>query len=440
VALSEHEPHEGISLPADLGERASLLGLDIPPELYVHEPDPESEYADSWHPVNLAALEERPPVQPTLGGLGLLYPGKRHVFSGPQESAKTLAAYACTLEVVRTGATAAIIDFEMGRWDARDRLRDLGATQEELARILYIEPSEPADGERILRLVYARPELVTIDAAAGAYDLQGLDDNKRLEVERFSAIYVREFWRHGIATLLLDHVVKNAENRGRYTIGSERKVGGADVHLGFEAITPVRRGAVGLYKITTHKDRGGFLQRGRLADMHLSSDPATHRISWEFRPAEHPEAGEVWRPRVLMVRTSEHLEQAGEPLTQNRIVTNVKGKDSGIVDALAHLAALGFVAEEHGPAGAKIFRHLRRYNGIADEATSSSGPSIEAPEQAPLPTSAPPLPAEGPSTSAPSAQPSRVGRGGEKAGEEGTPPTSAPPPEPHPGHNDDIPF
>jgi hypothetical protein len=433
MALSEHEQQQqGITLPPELGDRAALLGLDIPPELYVGTPDPESEYADSWHPVNLAQLEERPPIQPTLGGIGIVYPGKRHVFSGPQESAKTLAAYAVALEVVRTGATVCIIDFEMGRWDARDRLRDLGATQAELARILYVEPSEPADAERILRIVHARPELVVIDAAAGAYDLQGLDDNKRLDVERFTSTYVREFWRHGIATIVLDHVVKNAEARGKYTIGSERKVGGADVHLGFEAITPVRRGSEGLYKITTHKDRGGFLQRGRLADLLLSSDPTTHQITWEFRAAEHHEGADPWRPTVLMERVSAYLEEQPEPLSQNAIVKNVKGKDSGIVDALAHLAALGSIVEEPGPGGAKLFRHLRRYTKPADGEPAET----QAQNTPPLPTSAPPLPAEGLPTSAPSAHPSR---GAWEAEEEEAEHTSASAP-PDPGHQDDIPF
>ncbi len=59
----------------------------------------------SWEPLNLAHIEERPPVQPTLGGLGLVYPGKRHVFSGPQEAAKTLAAYAIALAVIRDSGT-----------------------------------------------------------------------------------------------------------------------------------------------------------------------------------------------------------------------------------------------------------------------------------------------------------------------------------------------
>ena len=75
--------------------------------------------SDSWSPQNLAELPDKPPVEPTLGGLGLVYPGKRHVFSGPQESAKTLAAYAVGLHVVRSGAKIVLIDFEMGPWEAK---------------------------------------------------------------------------------------------------------------------------------------------------------------------------------------------------------------------------------------------------------------------------------------------------------------------------------
>ena len=48
----------------------------------------------TWEPVDLGKLGERPAILPTLGGVGIVYPGKRHQFSGPPESAKTIAAYA----------------------------------------------------------------------------------------------------------------------------------------------------------------------------------------------------------------------------------------------------------------------------------------------------------------------------------------------------------
>jgi len=70
----------------------------------------------------------------------------------------------------------------MGQWDARDRLRELGATDEDLERLLYIEPESPATKEIIAGLLDWKPTLVIIDAAAGAYDLQGLDDNERADL------------------------------------------------------------------------------------------------------------------------------------------------------------------------------------------------------------------------------------------------------------------
>lgn len=103
----------------------------------------------TWTRINLAELPPREAITPTIGGGGLVYPGKRHAFSGPPESAKTLAAYATALEEVRNGGTVVLLDFEMGPWDARDRLRDLGATDAELARIPYFEPATPATTETI---------------------------------------------------------------------------------------------------------------------------------------------------------------------------------------------------------------------------------------------------------------------------------------------------
>jgi hypothetical protein len=238
----------------------------------------------SWEPINLATLEPRPATLPTIGGVHLVYPGKRHIFSGPPESAKTLAAYAIALEEIRLGGNVLLIDFEMGRWDARDRLREMGATDDNLERFFYLEPETPASeeilGELAERWTFS---LVILDAAAGAFDLQALDDNKRADAEAFSRTFVRPFWLRGIATLVLDHVSKNAKSRGGFAIGSERKVGGADVHLGFETVLPISRGGRGLYKVTTHKDRLGHLDRPKAAELELRSDPSTDELTWTFR-------------------------------------------------------------------------------------------------------------------------------------------------------------
>lgn len=364
---------------------------------------------NSWTPINLALLEDQPPVRPTLGNVGIVYPGKRHVFSGSQESAKTLAAYAIGLEVVRQGGRVLVIDFEMGQWDARNRLRELGATPEDLADIPYVEPHEPATPDTMAYLAaWAVPDLVIIDAAAGAYDLQGLDDNKRQDAERVARLYIHHFWRNGIATLMIDHVVKQQGGAGKYAIGSERKTGGADVHLGFETIVPIQRGTQGLYKIVTHKDRGGFLQRGLLAHLELHSDPETHRITWKFIPAEHDQPEQPRLPTLLMERASKYLEKQEEPVSRNQVIRNTKGNDTYLGKALDALTDLRYATETEGERGAKLLVSTRpfRKKEWENEASNVAPPPLP-------PTSADFRQSGGQSTSATSASPSRGGEGTE---------------------------
>jgi hypothetical protein len=341
---------------------------------------------DSWLPLNLADLPHKPPIQPTLGtlnGIGLLYPGKRHIFSGPQESAKTLAAYLLAIQTIRDGGTVILLDFEMGAYDARARLTDLGATGSDLAGLLYAEPDDPATEDRIALLIGLSPSLVIVDAAAGAYNVQGLDDNKRADVEQLTNLYIRSFWRHGIATIMLDHVVKNTETRGAYAIGSERKVGGADVHLGFSVITPISRGHNGLYKITTHKDRGGYLKRGILAEMELSSHPETHEITCQLRPAEEHQPGEVWMPTKVMQHISELLEQNHEPISRSQIAALAGGRKDYVLQAIDHLVRLGYATETAGARNAKLIETSRSFTVLEWE---------NQPDHPPVPTRSHPFP------------------------------------------------
>jgi hypothetical protein len=310
---------------------------------------------DSWEPINLALLPEKPPIRPTLGGdrIGIVYPGKRHVFSGPPESAKTLAAYAIGIEVVRAGAAIILIDFEMGSYDARDRLRELGAQDEDIARIHYLEPAVPATEEKVRLLIHLQPQLVIIDAAAGAYDLQGLDDNKRGDVEKLARLYVRSFWRNGIASIFIDHVVKDSEARGKFAIGSERKLGGTDVHLGFEVITPIQRGTTGHYRIVTHKDRGGYLKRGHLADLHLSSDPNTHTITTTFTPAVTTPKTARYKFDIKMEQISKELERLTEPVSGNTLYGIIGGNKQAFLTAVEDLIGAEY-ARRIGGAGSPI--------------------------------------------------------------------------------------
>ena len=349
----------GIILPMDAGERAVLRGLTNPAALDI--PINGTALEQHWPTVNLADPQYAiPPDPPAIAGL--LYEGKRHVCSGPQESAKTLIAYHLLLLALRTGVPVAIVDLEMGPVATRRMLHDLGATPAELALVHYTEPNGPPTSTDIETLVQAGVRYVLIDAAAGAFDLTGLDDNSRKDAEKWARAWVDPLFKLGISTIVLDHVTKNSETRGKYAIGSERKTGGADVHLGFEALKTLTRGGTGLVKVSAHKDRGAYMQRPVVAMIDLTSDPDTHQVTIDIRPPEPTMAAEdgAFRHTIYMERVSKVLEaNNGEPMSKNQIETADGGNRDHIRTAIAELVQDGYAATQDGPRNS-ILIHLKR--------------------------------------------------------------------------------
>jgi hypothetical protein len=301
----------------------------------------------NWQPLNLAAADyDVLPERPVIGGL--LYAGKRHGVSGPPESIKTVFAWILAREHVRAGNAVAVVDFEMGPHATRRLLLDLGFTLEELRdQVLYFEsPEEPGSAD-INEIVEANVTLVVIDAAAGAYDASGLDDNKRQDVEKFARAWVRPLFEVGITTVLIDHVTKNVETRGKYMIGSERKLGGLDVHLGLELVgQPLTRGGSAVIKVRVHKDRGAHLTRPVAAELELQSKAETHRITWAWKaPASSVSSGEDWRPTIYMERVSRHLERHG-PMSRTTVYKAGLGKRELLVQAVGCLLDVGNLTED----------------------------------------------------------------------------------------------
>lgn len=314
-----------------------------------------------WQPLNLAAPEYAVPSEPPRA-CGLVYAGKRHLISGPPEAAKTLLALIVALEELRAGGGAAFVDFESGPAETRRLLEDLGATDDELAAVHYFEPDGPPDTEDIDYIVGAGVTVAIIDALAGAYDAAGLDDHKRGDIERFARSWIRPLWQRGVATVAIDHVVKNSENRGKFSIGSERKLGSVDIHLGLTAVRQLHRGANGLIRVSTHKDRPAHLTRPHAAEIDLRSNPADHRITWTIRPASATAAEpDAWRPTALMQRVSEYLERQTDAVPVTAIYDAVKGKRDYLRDAIAFLVGDGFATEQPGNRGSRLIRSTKRY-------------------------------------------------------------------------------
>jgi hypothetical protein len=323
-------------------------------------------------PLDLLKVAAEPPDPPTIGGL--LYPGCRAIFSGEPETLKTWAALILAVMEIIAGGTVLYVDLEMSAREHLARLRDLGLTDEQIGRFLYIAPAEPVTSSRVAGdvaglLTSQKPSLVVFDSFTGALDVHGFDPDKGVQVERFYRTVVRPFQDHGAAVVLLDHVTKARDTRARYSIASERKLGGADVHLGFEIVRPFGRGKSGLAKIKTHKDRPGYLPRPVAAELELTSDDSDGRVSWEIKMSEAGDSREAFRPTVLMERVSRYVGNCkGERQSRNQVEKAVKGQGHALRRAIDCLVDEGFFTEEAGPKGARLLGFVKPYTEAGDDA------------------------------------------------------------------------
>ena len=326
---------------------------------------PQAEH-DSWDFIDLNDPQwDEDPVPPDLHDF--LYSGLRHVISGTPGSAKTLIIYRAAVDIIRkTGRLVVVLDFEMGAKAAKLLLRELDATPEEIAQIRFATPETPPK-DALQAIIELDPVLVIIDASAGAYRASGLDDNKRQDVEQFAHVWVNPLWQAGIATALLDHLTKNPETRGGFVIGSERKVGQTDVHIGLaiDEKHPLKRGGHATATVTVHKDRRAFLRRPIAFFADITSDTVTHHLEVVLRhPEEMPTApGGEKLPTIKMEQISRYLESLhGDSASKAQIRSGVGGNAAMADRALDILISNGHVkVDPQGAGKAHLHTLVRPY-------------------------------------------------------------------------------
>lgn len=314
-----------------------------PTEPAWYEPIPEP--GDSWRAQNLLHYAANPEPPPTIGGC--VYAGKRHLLSGESESGKSWLALAWCIEELARGNPVVYIDHEMGRSMTLERLRVLGAPDRWIPSFRYVDPTEPATlaTPQIQELV-DNATLIIIDATIGSLALHLLDENSTTDIERWYQRVVDPLRASGAAIVVLDHVTKNPDTRGKYAIGSQRKVGASDVHLSCECIKPFGRHSVGLAKVTVKKDRPGHLPRPTLGTFTLDPSGIPNTYTWDAYAGLQtaPDDGHL-RPTILMQRVSDYLEQHG-PASKNMIEQGVSGRANGIRLAIEALEIEGNISVE----------------------------------------------------------------------------------------------
>lgn len=300
----------------------------------------------SWRPVDLTSVLDGTyqPVTPTVGarsdGVGLFYPGRLHTIASESEGGKTWFALITCASELEKGNGVVYLDFEDDEGGVVGRLLALGAQPDDIrARFAYIRPEDALTalgnrddlGECLADL---RPTLAVLDGVTEAMALHGLELKDNTDVARFGKMLPRWIADQGPATVALDHVVKDRENRGRYAIGGQHKLAGLNgAAYTLENRTPFAINQTGKSSVYIAKDRPAQLRRhalpseGKLhwfADLVVASASDSHVAGSLYAPA--PRETSPMRPTALMAKIVSALRYEPMGLSKNAIETTVGGK------------------------------------------------------------------------------------------------------------------
>lgn len=235
-----------------------------------------AEHASEWYGISGDVFDPDTPepvpcVLEVVPGRYVFAPGITFLF-GTRGSMKTWVAYQAILQEVRRGNCVLLLDYELSFEEAMRRLATLGATEEELRRVVYVQPSgavsEAARAKLLERFASGPPSLVVIDSIGMAMGAAALDENSGSDIAKWAfdmPVWLKNQWPQAVI-LIIDHVTKGAAG-GAATdpIGSQRKGAIADVLVNLRKLSPISRKVRGSGRATVQKDRKGFWEEG--ADM-----------------------------------------------------------------------------------------------------------------------------------------------------------------------------
>jgi hypothetical protein len=348
----------------------------------------------SWQPVALGPYLDGTiqPVRPAewwrSDGVGLLYPGLVHSVYGESESGKSLLMQHLAAQIIsdpKNPRPVLYVDFESDPASVIERLRMFGAQPDDIARwFAYVRPevdpdhafsNRAAEQDAYGQLLATRWALVIIDGVGEALTVYGKSDIDNGEVRQWSRQLPQPLAeRTGAPVVLIDHLGKNTETRGRHAIGAQAKlatISGAAYMV--EPLAPIGRGLRGILAIRLTKDRpgwvkahGGTWRKGdRSQVVALADIDATQRDDLTMvtigPPDDHVgDPARPFRPTQLMEKVSQHVEEA-PGTSRSQITAAVQGKAQAARAAIDLLQAEGYIKAALGPRNAQQYSSVRPY-------------------------------------------------------------------------------
>ena len=367
----------------------------------------------SWCPADVTAAltGEGPPPPAVLSrddDACLFYPGKVHSVHGESESGKSWVVQCAAAQQLLGVGSVLYVDFEDDVAGVANRLALLGVPRAVLAdpaRFVYVHPEESLSGDpaqEAFKALVSRPfTFAVIDGVTDAmgvfgYSLKDNDDIAAWQRELPRAVAGRT----GAAVACVDHVTKDADTRGRFSIGGQHKIAGLDgAAFVVEVERPFGVGMAGAASIRVGKDRPGHVRKmgvgwrkgdrtQRVGTFHLDST-TPDLLTWKLAAPNDvaPEAkakakataasGDPFRPTWFMEQVSRYWEETADPSdrTQNKTVTAMCAERKALGkkenrqkwrDAIDLLVAEEFAVVETGPRNANCHRVLTPYRQVQD--------------------------------------------------------------------------
>lgn len=348
----------------------------------------------------LASGVELPPT-PTVfkreDGQGLFYRGAVNDLHGEPGCGKSMIAQIATAQELKANRDVIYIDYEDSARNVVKRLLLLGVTGEQIiGHLHYVRPSAKPSSPTSLggwreTLDYAdTATLAIIDGVTSCLAYAGLDSNSGDDIAAWYNTMPRLISACGPAVVLIDHVVKSKDNRGRYAGGSMQKLALIDgISYSVDMTKPVGKGVRGTIVIKSGKDRiseieehcavswssnGSHLREAARIEIN-STDPKLMRVTIarpNMMPSEDRQAKrDDFRPTGLMERISRMLEDSLEEPNQSELFKALKEDGSGartavMSKAVSLLLQEGFVSNRSGRNNRSIFKSVRPYRQIDD--------------------------------------------------------------------------
>lgn len=358
--------------------------------------------SSSWQFEDLTQLAsgiELPPT-PTVfqreDGQGLFYRGAVNDLHGEPGCGKSMIAQIATAQELKNNRDVIYIDYEDSARNVVKRLLLLGVTGEQIiSHLHYVRPSAKPSSPTSLdgwreTLDYAdTATLAIIDGVTSCLAYAGLDSNSGDDIATWYNTMPRLISACGPAVVLIDHVVKSKDNRGRYAGGSMQKLALIDgISYSVDMTKPVGKGVRGTIVIKSGKDRiseieehcavnwsnGSHLREAARIEIN-STNPKLMRVTIarpNMMPSEDRQTKrDDFRPTGLMERISRMLEDSLEEPNQSELFKALKEDGSGartavMSKAVSLLLQEGFVSNRSGRNNRSIFKSVRPYRQIDD--------------------------------------------------------------------------